>query len=68
MQIGGLAVLVPLGCALAQGPGGYNPVGPGVDLAGNWGPVFHEDAHERGPGPDLVQYRQLPADANHLDG
>ena len=46
--------------ALAQGPGGYNPPGQGVDLSGNWGPVFHEDAHERGPGPELVNYAGLP--------
>ena len=39
--------------SLAQGPGGYNPVGPGVDLAGNWGPLFHEDAHERSGNPAL---------------
>jgi len=46
--------------APAQGPGGYNPPGQGVDLSGNWGPVFHEDAHERGPGPELVNYLGLP--------
>jgi hypothetical protein len=46
--------------AFAQGPGGYNPTAPGVDLAGNWGPVFHEDQHERGPGPELVNYLGLP--------
>lgn len=44
----------------AQGPGGYNPPGQGVDLSGNWGPVFHEDSHERGPGPELVNYAGLP--------
>src|SRR5438045_843687 len=53
------AMLIGTG-TFAQGPGGYNPVGPGVDLAGNWGPVFHEDAHERGPGPELVNYLGLP--------
>jgi len=31
-----------------------------VDLSGNWGPVFHEDAPERGPGPELVNYLGLP--------
>ena len=43
-----------------MGPGGYNPVGPGVSLAGGWGPVFHEDQHERGPGPELVNYLGIP--------
>jgi len=45
---------------LAQGPGFYSPPGEGIDLSGNWGPVFHEDAHERGPGPELVNYAGLP--------
>jgi len=54
-----LAAIVASAAALAQGPGFYNP-GPGQDLAGNWAPVFHEDAHERGPGPELVNYAGLP--------
>lgn len=52
-----IGISVPL---LAQGPGSYNPPGQGVDLSGNWGPVFHEDSHERGPGPELVNYAGLP--------
>ncbi len=55
--VAGLILSIP---SLAQGPGGYNPPGQGVDLSGNWGPVFHEDAHERGPGPELVNYLGLP--------
>ena len=43
-----------------QGPGGYTPPGQGVDLSENWGPVFHEDSHERGPGPELVNYLGIP--------
>ena len=46
--------------AFGQGPGGYNPTSGGVSLAGNWGPIFHEDAHERGPGPELVNYAGIP--------
>jgi len=47
--------------AFAQGPGGYAAgTEPGVDLAGNWGPVFHEDSQERGPGPELVNYLGIP--------
>jgi hypothetical protein len=46
---------------LAQGPGSYNPgAEPGQDISGNWGPVFHEDAPERGPGPELVNYLGIP--------
>jgi hypothetical protein len=47
--------------AFAQGPGGYDPGNAqGLDLSGNWGPVFHEDATERGPGPELVNYLGIP--------
>lgn len=34
-----------------------------VDLSGAWGPQFSEDAPERGPGPDLVDYLGLPINA-----
>ena len=54
-------VFFAAGLALAQGPGGYNPgAAQGLDLAGNWAPVFHEDAMERGPGPELVNYLGIP--------
>ena len=54
------SILLLAPSVFAQGPGGYNPIGPGVDLAGNWGPVMHEDAHERGPGPELANYAGIP--------
>jgi len=55
-----LLLLTPI-LAFAQGPGGYNPgADQGLDLAGNWGPLFHEDATERGPGPELVNYLGIP--------
>ena len=54
------AIVFPIP-ALSQGPGSWNPGSvAGVDLAGNWGPVFHEDAPERGPGPELVNYLGIP--------
>jgi hypothetical protein len=53
-------LLILASSAFAQGPGGYNPIGPGVDLAGNWGPIMHEDQHERGPGPELANYAGIP--------
>jgi hypothetical protein len=31
-----------------------------VDLSGNWGPLFHEDNAERGPGPYLADFAGLP--------
>src|SRR2546430_1886919 len=32
----------------------------GLDLSGNWAPLFHEDQLERIPGPALVDYLGLP--------
>src|SRR5438876_9382900 len=65
----GVFIAIVAGSAFAQGPGGYNPIGPGVDLAGNWGPVMHEDQHERGPGPELANYLGLPiSDSARMDG
>jgi hypothetical protein len=54
-----LLLFVPI--LTAQGPGSYIPGREaGIDLAGNWGPVFHEDAGERGPGPELANYLGFP--------
>jgi hypothetical protein len=40
-----------------------------VDFSGNWLPLFHEDAPERGPGPELGDYAGLPInDAARLRG
>src|SRR5882672_4335827 len=58
-----LGVPILIGCSIlaqGQGPGAYNPVSPGVDLAGNWGPFTHEDAHDRGAGPELANYVGMP--------
>jgi len=44
---------------LGQSAGAINP-SPGLDLSGNWAPVFHEDQPERIPGPELVNYLGLP--------
>ena len=49
-------VAVPL---QAQFAGSFN-ASPGVDLSGNWAPLFHEDGLERGQGPELVNYLGLP--------
>ena len=43
----------------AQFAGSFN-ASPGVDLSGNWAPLFHEDGLERGQGPELVNYLGLP--------
>ena len=34
-----------------------------MDLSGVWGPTFHEDSAERGPGPELVDFLGLPINA-----
>jgi len=45
--------------AFAQSAGAITASG-GLDLSGNWAPVFHEDQPERIPGPELVNYLGLP--------
>jgi hypothetical protein len=45
--------------AAAQFAGSFN-ASAGLDLSGNWQPVFHEDQPERGQGPELVDYAGLP--------
>ncbi|PWT99952.1 MAG: hypothetical protein C5B51_26090 [Terriglobia bacterium] len=39
---------------------GSSTSSPGLDLAGNWQPLMHEDQPERGAGPALVDYLGLP--------
>lgn len=39
---------------------GTAPVFAQVDLVGEWGARFHEDFHERIPGPDIGDYLGLP--------
>jgi hypothetical protein len=31
-----------------------------IDFAGEWAPLYHEDGPERGPGPELGDYLELP--------
>jgi len=31
-----------------------------VDFSGEWAPLYHEDAPERLPGPELGDYTELP--------
>ena len=45
--------------AFGQGAGSIT-ASPGLDLSGNWAPVRNEDAPERGPGPELVDFLGLP--------
>ena len=38
-------------------------------FSGEWNPLFHEDASERLPGPDLADYMGIPInDAARLRG
>ncbi len=54
--------------AFAQSAGAIR-ASPGLDLSGNWAPVFHEDQPERIPGPELVNYLGLPiSDAARMFG
>ena len=36
------------------------PASAQVDFSGEWAPRFHEDALERGPGPELADYLGIP--------
>src|SRR5215471_7657532 len=31
-----------------------------VDFTGEWAPLYHEDGPERGPGPELGDYTEMP--------
>lgn len=54
-----LLILATTRIAYAQSAGAI-VASPGLDLSGNWAPVFHEDFPERIPGPQLVNYLGLP--------
>ena len=56
---GVLLILATSGIGYAQSAGAI-VASPGLDLSGNWAPVFHEDQPERIPGPELVNYLGLP--------
>lgn len=36
------------------------PAAARIDLSGEWAPLYHEDAPERGPGPELGDYMGIP--------
>jgi cyclase len=57
LWLGAALAVVP---AFSQGFVGEFTPDVGLDLSGNWGPVFHEDFLERIPGPELVNYAGLP--------
>ena len=45
------AVLFMLSFALAGVPAVAQ-----IDFSGEWAPIYHEDAPDRGPGPELGDY------------
>ena len=36
------------------------PAGAQIDFSGEWAPLYHEDGPERGPGPELGDYTEIP--------
>lgn len=44
-----------LGAALVAAP-----LDAQVDFTGEWAPLYHEDGPERGPGPELADYTEMP--------
>ena len=51
-----------LSCVIVvgQAPGGGAPAAGGFDLSGYWTAVLHEDAMERGAGPEIADYGGFP--------
>jgi hypothetical protein len=49
--------LAPLVLAIVLGP---TSVHGQVDFSGEWAPIYHEDAPDRLPGPELGDYTELP--------
>lgn len=47
--------LLLLGAALVAAP-----LDAQVDFTGEWAPLYHEDGPERGPGPELADYTEMP--------
>ena len=43
-----------------QGPGGPQTPAPVFDMSGYWTPAMHEDALERGAGPEIADYGGFP--------
>jgi len=46
--------------ALAQAPPATDQSAPGFDISGYWTSPLHEDAMERGAGPELGDYGGFP--------
>jgi hypothetical protein len=49
------SVLLALTVALRAAPARAQ-----VDFSGEWSPLYHEDGPERGPGPELGDYTEIP--------
>ena len=44
-----------------------SPLAAQIDFSGEWAPIYHEDAPERLPGPEIGDYTGLPLnDAGRL--
>jgi cyclase len=54
MGFTGVAVVLAVAAAVAQQPA------PTLDMSGYWTPVMHEDALERGSGPEIADYGGFP--------
>src|SRR5215207_7344022 len=64
LQVAALAAVVMTGGrALGQAPSSAPPAAaaaPAIDLSGYWTPALHEDATDRGAGPEIADYGGLP--------
>lgn len=53
----------PFRCCLWLAALAAAPAFSQVDFSGEWAPLYHEDAPERLPGPELADYTELPINA-----
>jgi cyclase len=58
--ISAAVVLMCVSLPAAQAPAGRDTPSPGFDMSGYWTAVMHEDALERGAGPEIGDYGGFP--------
>jgi glyoxylase-like metal-dependent hydrolase (beta-lactamase superfamily II) len=55
-----LGVLLMSGRLVSQAPSGPGTAAPAFDISGYWTAAMHEDAMERGAGPEIADYGGFP--------
>src|SRR5262245_33048052 len=55
-----LGVLLMSSRRVSQAPAAPGPSAPAFDISGYWTAIMHEDAMERGAGPEIADYGGFP--------